>query len=54
MDRNLTIPVTAAAREIVNEGAVAAGMAMATWARPILLKAAKREIAKSKSARADK
>jgi hypothetical protein len=48
MDRNLMIPVTAAQREAVNQGAAAAGMDMATWARPILLQAAKRELAKSK------
>jgi len=48
MDRNLMIPVTEAQRELVNQGAIAAAEDMATWARPILLNAAKREIAKSK------
>jgi hypothetical protein len=48
MDRNLMIPVTVAQRDLVNQGAAAVGKDMAGWARPILLKAAKREIAKSK------
>ena len=52
-DRNLMIPVTVAQRELVNQGAVAAEKDMATWARPILLEAAKREIAKSKGKKAD-
>ena len=34
MDKNLMIPVTAAQRELVNGGADAAGLDMATWARP--------------------
>lgn len=53
MDKNLMIPVTEAQRELVNQGATAAGQDMATWARPILLAAAKREIAKSKGGKAD-
>ena len=53
MDRNLVIPVTAMQRELVNQGAAAAGQDMATWARPILLNAAKREIAKSKERMTD-
>ena len=48
MDRNLMIPVTAEQRAIVNDGAAAAGQDMATWARPILLAAAKRELAKKR------
>jgi len=48
MDRNLMVPVTEAQRELVNTGAAAAGQDMATWARPILLAAAKRELAKKK------
>jgi hypothetical protein len=48
MDRNLMIPVTAEQREAVNTGAAAAGQDMATWARPILLAAAKRELAKKR------
>ena len=49
MDKNLMIPVTAADRQLVNDGATAAGKDMATWARPLLIRAAKRELAKSKS-----
>ena len=44
--KDLRIPVTVAEREIVNQGAVAAGADMATWARPILLREAKKELAK--------
>jgi hypothetical protein len=51
--RDLTIPVTEVERECVNNGAFAAGMDMATWARPILLSAAKREIAKTKGKKID-
>jgi hypothetical protein len=47
------ISITASDREIVNRGAAAAGMDMATWARPILLAAAKRELAKHKGENAD-
>ena len=53
MDRNLMIPVTVAQRDLVNQGAATAGSDMATWARPILLAAAKREITKSKGKIAD-
>ena len=49
MDRNLMIPVTAAQRDVVNQGATAAGKDMATWARPILLAAAKKEIAQAEA-----
>jgi len=42
------IPVTEAQRELVNTGAAAAGQDMATWARPILLAAAKRELARKR------
>lgn len=48
MDKNLMISVTAAQRELVNRGAEADGMEMATWARPILLEAAKKALAKLK------
>jgi hypothetical protein len=47
-DKDLRIPVTVGDRDTVNQGAVAAGMDMATWARPILLAAAKRELAKAR------
>jgi len=53
MDRNLMIPVTATQRELVNSGASAAGKDMATWARPILLAAAKRELVKHSDTKAD-
>jgi len=49
MDRNLMIPVTVIQRELVNQGAAAAEKDMATWARPILLAAAKKEIAKDEA-----
>ena len=45
-DKDLRIPVTGRQRELVSQGAAAAGLDMATWARPILLEAAKREVAK--------
>jgi hypothetical protein len=51
--RDLTIPATEEERQCVNQGASAAGMDMATWARPILLAAAKREIAKAKGKKAE-
>jgi uncharacterized protein (DUF1778 family) len=53
MDKNLMISVTVAQRDLVNQGAAAAGKDMATWARPILVEAAKREIAKSKGRKSD-
>jgi hypothetical protein len=53
MDRNLMIPVTMVQRDLVNQGAAAAGQDMAAWARPILLVAAKRELAKHKDENAD-
>jgi hypothetical protein len=53
MDKNLMIPVTASQHGYVNRGAATAGMDMATWARPILIEAAKREIAKAKGRKAD-
>ena len=46
MNKDLRIPVTEAQRALVNRGAAEVGMDMAAWARPILLEAAKREIAK--------
>jgi hypothetical protein len=49
MDRNLMISVTQSQRDLVNEGAATAGQDMATWARPILLAAAKKEIAKGEA-----
>jgi hypothetical protein len=48
MDKDLRIPVTIHQRDTVNAAAEAAGQDMATWARPILLEAAKRELAKHK------
>lgn len=47
MDVDLRIPVTAAQKDLVQQAAMAAGMDMASWARPILHEAAKREIAKT-------
>jgi hypothetical protein len=44
--KDLRIPVTESERLTVNQGAAAAGMDMATWARPILLQAARKELAK--------
>jgi len=46
MDKNLIISVTVEQRDLINKGAEAAGFAMAAWARPILIQAAKRELAK--------
>ena len=54
MDKNLMIPVTEDQRAFVNKGASVAGKDMATWARPILLQAAKRELAKHSDTKADK
>jgi hypothetical protein len=48
MDKDLRIPVTIHQRDTINLAAEAAGQDMATWARPILLEAAKRETAKHK------
>jgi predicted DNA binding CopG/RHH family protein len=52
--RDLTIPVTEDERQCIKQGASAAGMDMATWARPILLRAAKIEMAKSNGPKSDK
>jgi len=53
MDKDLRIPVTSHQRDIVNAAAEAVGLDMAAWARPIILDAAKREIAKHKGKTAD-
>ena len=53
MDKDLRIPVTTEQRESVNRAAQATGQDMATWARPIILDAAKRELAKSKGRKSD-
>ncbi len=47
MDTDLRIPVSESQKALIQRGAVAAGLDMATWARPILLEAATREIAKA-------
>ena len=52
-DKDLRIPVTVSEREAVNSGAAAARMDMATWARPILLRAAKRELSKHSGTNTD-
>jgi len=46
MDADLRIPVSTDQKALIQRGAVAAGQDMATWARPILLEAAERQIAK--------
>ena len=42
------IPLTAEQKAQVQKAAAVAGEDMATWARPIILEAAKRELAKGK------
>jgi hypothetical protein len=53
MDKDLRIPVTAEQRATVNQAAGLAGSDMAAWARPILLDAAKREMAKHRGGKTD-
>ncbi len=48
MDTDLRIPVTAEQKTTIQGGAAVAGLDMAAWARPILLEAARQELAKSK------
>ena len=48
MDTDLRVPVTRAQKDTIREAATAAGMDMAAWIRPILLKAATQETTKSK------
>jgi len=48
MDVDLRIPVAAEQKTQVQRAAAATGQDMATWAHPILLEAAKREMAKGK------
>ena len=54
MDKNVIINVTTEQRATINAGAAAAGRDMSAWARPILLQAAKRELAKHETETPDK
>lgn len=45
MDSNVRIPVTGGQKETIQQAAELAQADMATWARPILLEAAQRQIA---------
>jgi uncharacterized protein (DUF1778 family) len=48
MDDDLRIPLTSAQKDVIRQAAVATGMDMTAWARPILLANAERALAEKK------
>jgi uncharacterized protein (DUF1778 family) len=53
MDSPLMVMVTAEQKALIQQAAITAGSEMSAWIRPILLNAAKREIAKSKGGKSE-